>query len=168
MHYSIPTSTCTTISPPRHLKELAMKKNETHDTNPAHSGIVSNRILRVLLLGLGHVSVGLGVIGIFLPLLPTTPFLLLAAWCYSKSSERFHSWLLTNKWFGDYIRNYQEGKGIPLKTKLYAISFLWATILFSAFFIVHNLLVRVVLLVIAAVVSCHILMIKTFRKDGDS
>ena len=127
--------------------------------------IVQSRVARVLLMGLGHFSVGLGVIGIFLPLLPTTPFLLLAAWCYSKSSERFHTWLLNNKWFGEYIRNYLSGRGIPLKTKLYALSLLWGTILLSAFFFLESMVVRAILFVIAGVVSWHILSIKTLVRD---
>jgi len=152
---------------PRTLQRSFMKgSDDSHDTGPPHPGIVPNRALRILLLGLGHVSVGLGVIGIFLPLLPTTPFLLLAAWCYSRSSERFHTWLLTNRWFGDYIRNYQEGKGIPLRTKIYALSLLWATILLSVVLIIDSLLVRVLLLGIAAGVSVHIIGIKTFREEG--
>ena len=66
----------------------------------------------------GTFFVGLGIIGIFLPLLPTTPFLLLAAACYARSSKRFYNWLLNNKWFGNYIKNYRERKGIPLQIKI--------------------------------------------------
>jgi uncharacterized membrane protein YbaN (DUF454 family) len=69
--------------------------------------------IRILLVIAGTLFVGLGIIGIFIPVLPTTPFLLLAAACYARSSRKFHEWLLNNRWFGDYIRNYLQGKGFP-------------------------------------------------------
>ena len=69
-------------------------------------------LIKIILISVGSLSVLLGILGIFLPLLPTTPFLLLAALCYSRSSERFYQWLVTNRWFGEYIRNYREGRGI--------------------------------------------------------
>ncbi len=73
-----------------------------------------NRIIRTLLIVCGTLCVGLAVVGIFVPILPTTPFLLLAAVCYARSSQRFLAWLLTNRWFGSYIKNYREGRGIPV------------------------------------------------------
>lgn len=115
-----------------------------------------NKFIKGLLIIAGMVLVGLGILGIFLPLLPTTPFLLLAAVCYAKSSRRFYNWLLGNKWFGKYIKNYREGKGIPLKIKIFSISLLWLTILFSAIFIVNILFVRIILIMIAIGVSIHI------------
>jgi hypothetical protein len=93
------------------------------------------KLVKALLLVAGTFSLALGAIGIFLPILPTTPFLLLSAACYLRSSERMHKWLLGNRWFGEYIRNYQEGKGIPMKTKILAMSFLWVAILYSALFV---------------------------------
>jgi uncharacterized protein len=106
-------------------------------------------------------------LGVFLPLLPTTPFLLLAAALYAKSSIRFYRWLLKNRTFGSYIKNYREGRGIPLKTKIMALSLLWITIAFSAFYIINIIRVRVILILIAAGVSVHILSIRTMRKDID-
>ncbi|MCD6598010.1 MAG: YbaN family protein [Bacteroidales bacterium] len=117
--------------------------------------------MREVLIIAGTIFVGLGVLGIFLPLLPTTPFLLLAAACYARSSERFYNWLLNNKWFGRYIKNYREGKGIPLKVKVLSISLLWITIIFSAAFIVHNVFIRVILIIIAIGVTIHIRSIRT-------
>ena len=76
------------------------------------------KIIRALWLAVGLVCVGLGAIGIVLPILPTTPFLLAAAACFCKSSTRMYDWLLSNKWFGEYIRNYKEGRGLPLRTKI--------------------------------------------------
>ena len=91
---------------------------------------ISNEVLNVLVL----LSI-LGIIGIFLPIVPTTPFLLLAAACYARGSERLYNWLMTNKVFGQYIGNYREGKGIPLKVKILSISFLWVAIAVSIFLI---------------------------------
>ena len=122
---------------------------------------IDNRLLRGLLIILGMFFVGIGIIGIVVPILPTTPFLLLAAACFARSSTRFYNWLLNNKLFGPYIKNYLEGKGIPLKIKIYAISLLWVTILFATYFIIQNIMIRIILLIIAILVSTHIIMIKT-------
>jgi uncharacterized membrane protein YbaN (DUF454 family) len=84
--------------------------------------------------------VGLGAIGIVFPILPTTPFLLAAAACFCKSSKRMYSWLMNNKWFGEYIKNYKEGRGLPLKTKITALVVLWVTIGFSTGFLLNRLL----------------------------
>ena len=124
--------------------------------------ISPNPLVRGVLLTGGTVSLGIGIIGIVLPLLPTTPFLLLSAFCYSKGSKRFHRWLLNNRIFGDYITNYLEGKGISLKSKLLTLFFLWALILFSAFYFVDMLIIRIVLLLIAVGVSVHILTLSTY------
>ena len=75
---------------------------------------IDNRLFRGILIISGSFFFELGIIGIVIPLLPTTPFLLLAAACYSRSSKKFYNWLLNNKWFGPYITNYLDGKGIPL------------------------------------------------------
>ena len=124
--------------------------------------VVSSPIIKALLITSGTISVGIGIIGIFLPLLPTTPFLLLAAACYARSSKRFYVWLLTNKYFGKYIRNYREGKGIPLKTKLFSIGLLWITITISIIIIKQNW-ISVLLIIIALLVSWHIVSIPTYK-----
>ena len=94
---------------------------------------LTSHLRKWVLIIVGSFFTGLGIIGIFLPLLPTTPFLLLAAACYIRSSERLYSWLINNKWVGRYIKNYLEGKGIPLKSKVLSISALWITIGYSVF-----------------------------------
>jgi uncharacterized membrane protein YbaN (DUF454 family) len=124
------------------------------------------RVVRALLLVAGTISLALGAVGIFLPILPTTPFLLVAAACYLRSSERMHKWLINNRWFGEYIKNYQAGKGIPMKTKIVALTILWATILYSTFFIVDEILVaQLVLVVIACGVTVHLMRLPTFKKQ---
>jgi len=125
----------------------------------------SNRLIRWVLIAAGSIFLGLGILGIFLPILPTTPFLLLAAACYARSSKKFYDWLINNKWFGLYIKNYREGRGVPLKVKIYTISLLWITILFSAFFIINIFWVRIALILIAVGVTIHILTIKTYKRN---
>jgi len=129
-----------------------------------------NRISRALWLVTGLVCVGLGAIGIVLPILPTTPFLLAAAACFCKSSTRLYNWLISNKWFGEYIRNYKEGKGIPMKTKIVALTVLWVTIGVSTIFILSHLLppslvlpIQLIMVVIAVGVSIHIIRLSTFK-----
>jgi uncharacterized membrane protein YbaN (DUF454 family) len=123
------------------------------------------RVVRALLIVAGTASLSLGAIGIFVPLIPATPFLLLAAACYMRSSERLHNWLLNNRWFGEYIKNYQAGRGIPMKTKIIAIAFMWAAILYSTLFVVDEIFIaQVVLLAIAAGVSVHLIRLPTFKK----
>ncbi|MCL4429559.1 MAG: YbaN family protein [Chloroflexi bacterium] len=132
---------------------------------PASKKSKKQRVIRALLLVAGTISLAFGAIGIVLPILPTTPFLLLSAACYLRSSERMHKWLLGNRWFGEYIRNYQEGRGIPLKTKIVAMAFLWITIIFSAFFVLDKILIaQVALLLIALGVSVHLIRLPTLKK----
>ena len=120
--------------------------------------------VKPILIVTGTLFVGLGVIGIFLPVLPTTPFLLLAAACYAKSSRRFYCWLLNNRWFGVYIRNYRQKKGMPLKIKIFTVVLLWLTILVSVIFAVQSVALRVILIIIAFGVSVNILSIKTLKE----
>ena len=119
--------------------------------------------VRTLLITVGTLSVGLGILGIFVPVLPTTPFLLLAAACYARSSQRFYDWLLNNKYFGNYIRNYQQRKAVPLKVKVLTLALLWITIGCSVMFAVEVFLVRVFLILIAIGVSIHIFSLRTLR-----
>lgn len=120
--------------------------------------------LKPLLVIAGTFFVGLGIIGIFIPILPTTPFLLLAAACYGKSSQRFYNRLLGNRWFGIYIRNYRQKRGMPLKLKIITVTLLWLTIGASAAFVIESLTVRIILFVIAFGVSAHIMSIKTLKQ----
>lgn len=105
----------------------------------------------------------LGTLGIVLPLLPTTPFLLLAAVCYARSSPRMLHWLTHNRWFGTYIRNYREGRGIPRREKILTLTLLWLTIGVTVVFFVPLLWVKILLVVIALAVTVHLLRIKTMK-----
>ena len=93
------------------------------------------RLLRYTLFAIGWLSVALGVIGIFLPVLPTTPFLLLAAACFARSSPRFYQWLVDHPRLGPWIRDYLDGNGIPLKGKVYAIGLMWLSIGVSCYLV---------------------------------
>ena len=126
--------------------------------------IISNRLFRYVLIIAGSISLGIGIIGIFLPILPTTPFLLLAVACYARSSKRLYDWFLHTRWFGTYIKNYCEGRGIPLKVKVFTISLLWITILASVFFVINNFWINIVLMIIAIGVTIHILTITTYKQ----
>jgi len=123
------------------------------------------KLKRRLLIVAGTIATAIGIIGIFIPILPTTPFLLLAAACYLRSSQKFYHWLLNNRLFGAYVRNYLQGKGMPRKIKVFTILLLWTTITCSIVFAVQSLIIRVVLLVIAVGVSVHIVLIKTTPKN---
>ena len=118
---------------------------------------------RRLLIAAGTLCTGLGIIGIFVPILPTTPFLLLAAACYMRSSERFYRWLTNNRVFGAYVRNYIEGRGMPIRIKVLTILLLWLAIGLSITFAVQSLVIRIILISIAVGVTVHIALI---RKEG--
>lgn len=110
----------------------------------------------------GVIFVSIGVIGIFVPLLPTTVFLLIAAACFNKGSEKFHHWLINNKLLGPYIANYKQNKGIPLSTKIRTIVLLWVTLSISAY-IVDRIHVTIILLAVAIGVTVFLATRKTFK-----
>ena len=122
-----------------------------------------NMIFRIILISLGAIFTIVGFIGIFVPLLPTTPFLLLAAACYARSSKKIYTWLLNNRLCGKYIKNYTEHKGIPFGIKQFALIFLWTAIFSSVLFIVFHPLLKTLLFLIAISVSFHIISVKTLN-----
>jgi len=140
-----------------------MNENERPNSGSAQKNRQPGKIKRALFIVAGTISLGLGVVGIFLPIVPTTPLFLLAAACYYKGSKRLHRWLLNNKWVGKYIQNYMQGKGISLKAKIFTVSLLWITISFSALFLIDMLIVQIILFIVAIAVSIHVVMLPTFR-----
>lgn len=88
-------------------------------------------VMKILFNLVGSIAVVLAILGIFLPLLPTTPFLLLASACFARGSTRMHAWLLGNRVFGEYLRNFEEGRGIPLRGKIIALTLLWLSMAYS-------------------------------------
>jgi hypothetical protein len=121
-------------------------------------------IKRLLFVTLGTLFLGIGLVGIIVPILPTTPFLLLATSFYARGSDKFHNWLLNNKIFGAYIRHYIDGKGMPLKVKLFTIALLWVAISSTMAFVVDDLVVRLILVSVAIGVTVHIALIKSYKK----
>lgn len=125
------------------------------------------RIKKTFLIVAGVVSIAIGGIGIFLPLLPTTPFVLLAAGCFAGSSPAMHRWLCRSRFFGEYIENYRINAGVSKSIKIRAIVFLWAGLALSAA-AVHKPLVRVILAVVGICVSTHLLMMKAKDENKET
>jgi len=124
-----------------------------------------NPVLRLSLVTFGLVCTGLAILGIFLPLLPTVPLLLLAAACFARSSQRFHSWLLQHPYLGPMIRGYLDGQGIPLKSKICAISMVWVTIPVSALLLTDLYWVKVTLLAIGCGVTIYLLRLPLYTEE---
>ncbi len=124
-------------------------------------------MLRIVFIIAGSLSLLVGIIGIFLPLLPTTPFLLMASACYMRGSRRMADWILANRWFGPILRDFHAGHGIPLKTKLWAIGMLWISLAFSAW-LMPAAWARPLLLLPGIAVSVYLWRYKTRRPEAAS
>jgi len=122
-----------------------------------------HRLVRVLFMGLGTVLVGIGVLGIFLPLLPSTVFFLLAAGCYGKGSPTAYRWLMTNRLFGERLRDYKEERGATSATKLVTLASLWLGIGLGEWLTGFNPWISVALVLIAIAVTVHIVTLRTVR-----
>ena len=120
--------------------------------------------MKALYTVVGTISLILGIIGIFLPLLPTTPFLLLTAAMYFRGSPRLYHWLIRQKYLGSYIRNFHEHKAIPLHAKIISVSFIWITLRYCAIWTVPYTWTRILLLIIATGITRHILSYKTLKR----
>ena len=116
---------------------------------------------RRLFVTAGTIALGTGIVGIIVPVLPTTPFLLLAAICYMRGSERLYNALLSNRFIGSYVRNYLEGRGMSLKMKIWTLSLLWVAIVCTAVLATDSLPIRIILAVVLIGVTIHVLLIKT-------
>jgi len=122
--------------------------------------------MKKLLALLGLISLALGIIGAFLPLLPTTPFVLLSAYLFAKSSDKLHSWLMTHKIFGQLIRDFHEEKAISMQGKVAAISTMWISNIISILFIVNEKLwLQILLTIISIGVTINILRYKTKKRQ---
>lgn len=116
-----------------------------------------------MLVAAGSLCVGLGVLGLFLPLLPTTPFLLLASACYVRSSERLHGWLMGNRVLGGYVKAFKERRGIPLRAKFTTVALLWLPLLYSVYRL-DILWLETVLLAMGVFWSVLVFRMKTLRE----
>ncbi|MCT2535887.1 YbaN family protein [Aquibacillus koreensis] len=116
---------------------------------------------RYLLISFGTLSLILGLLGIILPLLPTTPLLLLSAYCYGKSSNRLHQWLLDNRWLGKYIKQFKAGEGIPLRAKITILLLLWVSTSYSIIVLIPFIFVKILLALVVVWVTFFIINLKT-------
>jgi len=117
-----------------------------------------------LLIIVGILAVTLGTIGVFIPLLPTTPFLLLASFCFVRSSEKLHNWLMNHRLFGKYLKQYIKYRAVTILTKIISISVLWITIIIS-FVVIDNIYARIVLVIVLICVTIHLGMLKVMKKE---
>ncbi|HET9370394.1 MAG TPA: YbaN family protein [Vicinamibacterales bacterium] len=124
---------------------------------------MSSRLMKALLVVCGTLCVALGVLGIFLPLLPTTVFLLMAAACYARSSDRFYRRLINSRWLGSYIRNHREGRGMKRRDKWITLAMLWIGIGATMIWTAEAWWLRLLLLAIAAGVTAHVVKLPTFQ-----
>ena len=138
----------------KHNQKVRMQKTESQS-------VKMPGIYRYLYFISGVLLVAIGVIGIFLPILPTTIFLILASACFIKSSPKANEWLRNHKILGMYIKNYQDKSGLTIKSKIFNITFLWIMISVSAIFFTELWYIRLLLLAIAVGVTIHLLMVKT-------
>lgn len=117
--------------------------------------------MKILLTALGLLSLGLGVLGIFLPVLPTTPLLLLAAALFLRGNRNLYDWLLNHPELGPYIRNFMEHKAIPLRVKVISVSLVWITLLNCAIFVAEHWAFRLFFILLATAITVHILSYRT-------
>lgn len=121
--------------------------------------------MRIFLIIVGSVSLVLGILGTFLPMLPTTPFLLLSAAAWVKASPSLYEWLINHRVFGEYIRNFREYRAIPLRVKIISVSLVWLTIGYCIFAVVDEWWwAQVLMFLLATAISWHILSFKTLKK----
>ena len=129
--------------------------------------MIHHPLLRLLVVAIGWLSTGLGVAGMFLPVLPTTPFLLLAAACFIRTSPKFYNWLVAHPQLGRYLVYYLDGKGVPLRAKIYTLLVLWGSILLTAFVLLNSFYVRCILPLIGIGVSFYIYSLPTLKIIND-
>ncbi len=117
------------------------------------------------MIALGTLCVVVGVIALFVPIMPTTPFLVLAAFFYAHGSQKFLNWLLNNRWFGENLRNYREGRGLPRRTKISFITTLWFSIGVSATLFAKQFWCRLLLVLIGVAFTTHLLLLKNYKPE---
>jgi len=123
---------------------------------------------KVLLITLGTVTLTIGIIGIVVPGLPTTSFLLITAACYARSSERLYAWLLSHKIFGKYILQYRVHKAMPIKAKVIALMMMWTSIITSGIFFIKNKYALAIVVCGGIIGTIIIMMIKTLKIPNEA
>lgn len=145
---------------------MAGPPSEGDGSSPGCRIAEARGLAKSLWFAAGTLFLAIGLVGVAVPILPTTPFLLLAAACYLRSSKRMYDWMMTNKIFGRYLREYHEGRGVPVRVKVGTIAFLWIVISITAVFFVDELWLRALLVIIAIAVSLHIATIRPRKQTG--
>lgn len=123
-----------------------------------------NQTKKILYITVGTISLILGAIGIFIPLLPTTPFWLLTCWCYIHGSKKMYDYVMSNRYFGGYIRDYVEHKAIPIRTKVSALSLMWLSTILTSLFLIENDWMKLGLVLISCGVTWHIVAFPTKKE----
>lgn len=119
---------------------------------------------RIIYIILGSFFLILGAVGIFIPLLPTTPFWLLTCWFYLRSSDKLYNRAMSNRYFGSYVRNFLVDKAIPLRSKIISVSIMWLSAIMTSLYLIEYLWVKILLILISAGVTWHILSFPTKKK----
>jgi uncharacterized membrane protein YbaN (DUF454 family) len=145
------------------MTEKRLKKHRLHDPQT-----YLDHAARWMLITAGMICVGLGALGIILPGLPTTPFLLVAAYCFARSSEHFHDWLLNHRWFGSYVRNFEEGRGMTRPAKATTLLVMWLSFGVTIVFFVPVVVGQAGMFLLAAAVSIYIMRLPTPPQDSGS
>lgn len=140
---------------------MSRQQHDPLERASSGAGVNANPTARGLLIVGGVACTGLGAVGIVLPGLPTTPFLLLAALCFSRSSERFHRWLVGHRWLGPYIRNFEQGRGMTRRDKAITLATMWLTMSITATVFIPVVWGQLALLATAAGVSVYLLRLPT-------
>lgn len=123
------------------------------------------KLLKIVYIILGTLSLALGIIGIVVPGLPTTPFILLTAWLYIKGSNKLHKWLISNKLFGKYILNFERNKGMTMKSKIVSTLMMWTMITISCTFFIESTTIRLVVIAMGIIgTSVMVFFLKTTKK----
>ena len=122
---------------------------------------ITSSLKKGIYLIVGTISLAAGIVGIFLPVLPTTPFILLSAWCFFRSSSKIYNWVISNERFGPTVENYQEGRGITKPTKVKAIVMMWLTITASIYLTIRNMYLIAFLYLIAIGVTIYLYRLPT-------
>ena len=120
-----------------------------------------------LYIAFGFLAVALAIIGVFIPDLPTVPFLLVALFCFERSSKKYHDMIMNNKYFGPVLQDYYSGKGLTPSVKIKAILFLSCGMIFSIYKI-QNLHARIALAIVWLGVAIHLILLKTKKTKNKS
>jgi len=123
---------------------------------------------RLFFFSLGATLLGVGAVGVVVPVLPTTPLVLASFFCFTKSSKRAERWISRNRYFGSYIENYQTKQGVPLDVKIKSVAFLWTTLIISCYIFQDKSYLLILLPIVGFAVTIHILLLKTKSDENQS